>query len=398
MTPIDTALHELAGLRCDRDPIVSVYLNTRWSDEHQRDRMRLFVQDRLRWARSQGFDGANGEALEKSLARIERYTEDLFRQAVDVDANGVAIFACDGLGLFRTMTFGQPFKEQFSLGDSPHLLQLARHADDYESVIVAVVDGGGARVFETALGEVIGDSTIEHQAPSRHKMGGWSQLHFQRHVRRQIERNHKEAAEHVTFLFDEDPSSHVILVGPARVLATFETVLPQRVCDKIMCRLHNPRDRGPYEGKVRDEVMAQVVDELLEHERKLEERDVDTVVGEAMRGGLAVLGPQDVILAANEGRIHRLLIEDGYSQTGWRCKNCNAIGMAASASCGYCGQEVTTVELGEELARRVIENDGEIDVLDRRARLHHYHGIGALLRHRGTARQAIGWAVEQPVF
>lgn len=398
MSPIDTALQELAGIRSDRDPIVTVYLNSRWSDEDQRKRVRLFVRDRIRWARSERLGAPHDEAFDRTLERIDRYVEELCRQATDVDAAGVAIFACDGLGLWRVMTFGQPFREQFAVGEAPQLLQLARLADDFEPVIVALVDGGGARVFEVALGDVVSDATIRHRAPTRHKMGGWSQLHFQRHVRQQIERNQKEAAEHLAFLFDENPASHVVLVGPDRVLAGFESLLPPRVRQRILCRLANPAERSDRQGRVRDQVIQGVLEELERYERRMESQSVEAVAGEAMAGGLAVLGPQDVILAANEGRIHRLLIEDGFDQAGWRCTNCDSLGLGALATCGYCGEEAKVVQLGEELVRRVLEADGEVDVMPPDARLHHYHGVAAVLRHRGTARPGIGWAIEQPLF
>ena len=144
--------------------------------------------------------------------------------------------------------------------------------------------------------------------------------------------------------------------------------------------------------------MAQVLDELAAFEKRIEDKNVENVVGEALAGGLGVLGPEDVVLAVNEGRVHRLIVESGYDQTGWRCRSCDAVGTAAVTSCGYCGQDTTTVDLGEELARRVIENDGEVEVLEPRPLLHHYHGIAAVLRHRRTAQAAIGYAMEQPVF
>lgn len=398
MSPIDSALRELAGIRSDDDPILSCYLDTRWDDEHQRERVRVTVQDRLRQARAAVRGRAWEPAFLRTCERVERHVEELCRQERDADANGVAIFACEGLGLWRTMTFGQSFRNELAVDETPHLLQLARLADDFEPVIVALVDGGGARVFETVLGEVIGDARIEHEAPTLHKMGGWSQLKFQRHVRHQIERNQKEAAEHVTFLFDEDPRSHVILVGPDRVVASFERLLPERVAEHVVARLPNPRERSDREGRVRDQVMERVLAELRALERRTEDRSVEWAVGEALAGGLAVLGPQDVVLAANEGRVHRLLIEDGFDETGWRCRNCAALGIGASASCGYCGGEAATVDLGQELVRRVLEHDGEVDIMEPRARLHFYDGVAAVLRHRGTGRPAIGYAVEQPAI
>src|SRR5690606_33701595 len=137
--------------------------DTRWDDEHQRERVRVTVQDRLRQARAAVRGRAWEPAFLRTCERVERHVEELCRQERDADANGVAIFACEGLGLWRTMTFGQSFRNELAVDETPHLLQLARLADDFEPVIVALVDGGGARVFETVLGEVIGDARIEHE-------------------------------------------------------------------------------------------------------------------------------------------------------------------------------------------------------------------------------------------
>ena len=49
---VSARLTELAKLRGTREsPVVSVYLNTRWGDEHQRDRVRVFLKNEIRKAR-----------------------------------------------------------------------------------------------------------------------------------------------------------------------------------------------------------------------------------------------------------------------------------------------------------------------------------------------------------
>jgi hypothetical protein len=48
MTVLDGTLTELARLRSGSEPIVTLYLDIRWSDERQRERVRLFVQDRVK--------------------------------------------------------------------------------------------------------------------------------------------------------------------------------------------------------------------------------------------------------------------------------------------------------------------------------------------------------------
>ena len=42
---------ELAKIGKTEAPVVSVYLDTRWSDEHQRDRVRIFLKNGIAKAR-----------------------------------------------------------------------------------------------------------------------------------------------------------------------------------------------------------------------------------------------------------------------------------------------------------------------------------------------------------
>lgn len=394
MNPIVNELRELSAVRSDADPVVTVYLNTRWSDEMQRDRVRLFVRQKVKWAREQGIDSGLG----RSLDRIERYVEGLCRQAYDESANGVAIFACDGLGLWKTITARRTFEPYFALADVPHVLQLARAVDDFEPVVVAFVDAKGARVFETAVGELLAEARIVESTPKRHSMGGWSQLKFQRRVEKEIERNLAEAAEHVAYLVQLEPRNHVVLVGPHEMVRHFEARLPHFVRERIMARMPHQRPRGPKKGAIRDDLLEQVIDRLIDHEREKESDNADRVVGEALAGGLAVVGPEDVVLAANEERVHLLVIEEDFDEPGWRCRQCEALSATGPIECRYCGGPVDGVDLGQALIRRVLRASGDVDVVAHQPRLHHYRGVGAFLRHRGALQREVGTTSPAPFF
>ena len=64
-----TRLATLAKIAPGRHRVVSVYLNTRWSDEQQRERVRIFLKNELRRARELGYPGPFLEA-DPELARI----------------------------------------------------------------------------------------------------------------------------------------------------------------------------------------------------------------------------------------------------------------------------------------------------------------------------------------
>ena len=48
MTELDGVLGELAKLKTGSEPIVSLYLDVRWHDEQQRERVRLCVREKAR--------------------------------------------------------------------------------------------------------------------------------------------------------------------------------------------------------------------------------------------------------------------------------------------------------------------------------------------------------------
>jgi peptide subunit release factor 1 (eRF1) len=129
------------------------------------------------------------------------------------------------------------------------------------------------------------------------------------------------------------------------------------------------------------------VAKIAEQERRQEEELVESVIGQALAGGMAVLGVDDVVLAVNERRVHRLVLEEDFEGTGWLCRNCDAIGVTHTDRCAYCAGDLAWVkELGEELASRVMADDGEVEVVPRHRRLHAYRGIAATLRQASAAR------------
>src|SRR3990172_2718076 len=104
-------LAELARVKSTAPPVVSVYLNTRWEDEHQRDRVRLFLKNELRRARQ----GAGPPCAEPDLEWIEAQGEALVSQERLQGARGVAMFACGTAGLREVLHVRVPFENALVL-------------------------------------------------------------------------------------------------------------------------------------------------------------------------------------------------------------------------------------------------------------------------------------------
>jgi hypothetical protein len=70
---ITAALHELAKFSTETLPVISVYLNTQWRDQHQRERAATFLTRHLRQADLLTVDTeAARQSLKEDLARLAR--------------------------------------------------------------------------------------------------------------------------------------------------------------------------------------------------------------------------------------------------------------------------------------------------------------------------------------
>ncbi len=394
MTELDGTLSVLARLKSGNEPIVSLYLDVRWSDEQQRERARLFVQERVRKALAHYAPDSPGRAgLARTLERVQAYVVGLAGQAYEAEENGVALFACESLGLWRVSFFHRTFRNELCLDAIPHLLQLARLADDLEPAIVAVPSQVGADVYQVALGDLAIETNLRGLVPRQDAgvaaagIGRPARPYErsqkdERHQESFIQRNRRAAAAEVERLFEARPGSKLVLVGTSETLGAFERELPDRIRAHVIARLPRPREWESGDGIRRDGVVRGAAAAIAAHEKEAEAKAVDSVVGEALRGGLGVLGPDDVVSAVNQGRIHRLVVEEDFHRFGWRCGRCGALGATdGDETCPYCGGELNAVgHLEEELVARTLAEGGDVEVVAHTNKLHSYRGVGAFLR------------------
>src|SRR5712692_786101 len=157
--PMDlvTALGELGRISKAPTPVVSVYLDTRWADEHQRDRVRVFLKNELARARR----ASNNRAADGELDWIESQGAALVGQATLPEAVGVALFACEGLGLRETLSVRVPFEDAFVVADTPLLRPLAVLAEAAPAALLVFVDAERARLWTIMAAGVGAEVVLE---------------------------------------------------------------------------------------------------------------------------------------------------------------------------------------------------------------------------------------------
>ncbi len=375
-------LKKLARIEEGPYPFCSLYLNTKWEDEQQRERIRLFTKNQLKKGTDQLKE--REDLLRYYLEdqkRIEKYVEGLIRQNIEEGINGVAIFSCSGAQTFLTYPSIIPYENEFILGNLPTLKPLVRLISQYQNTLAVMVDTESARLLEISLEGVGPELSIESYVPGRHDQGGWAQRRYQRHIKDHMDKHHKEVADQLTNLFDSGNWRRIVLIGQDRILSNFKHFLPERIKNHIadIFSAEFTEDRSKLLKKIFDRLFLKEKEEISQQIRELKER--------TPHGGLATFGLSPTLEALNQGKVQTLFLLDSFTLKGGKCMSCGILtplmgGNGSPSPCPLCKGKIKTVPLEEEMIRLVLRQDGEVKWIDEDPILKEFEGVGASLRFR----------------
>jgi peptide chain release factor subunit 1 len=376
-------IKKLARMEEGPYPFLSLYLNTKWDDEQQRERIRLFTKNELKRIDDHLKDREDWrEAFVADQQQIERFVEGLVRRVYNEEVNGIALFSCSGIGTFVTYPSIIPFENECSISDLPVLKPLVRLSSQYQNTLVVMVETDSAKLFEVSLEGMTAESSIESYVPGRHDQGGWAQMRYQRHIKDHMDRHHKEVAEHLTELFDSG-KKRIILIGQDRIIANFKVFLPERV-------RHQIADTFTMDfSEERSKILRRIFERLFQKEREEVSRQIEELKERTPRGGLATLGLNRTLEALNKGQVHTLYLLTSFSLQGGKCLRCGSLVPVhppddSSIPCPLCKGEVKIVNLGEEMMRSALRQDGEVKWIEENSVLKANEGMVASLRFRSS--------------
>ena len=379
---IKSEIRKLARIPESPFPFFSLYLNTKWNDEQQRDRIRLFTKNELKKVYDQiKHQEDRRKIFIEDQTQIERYVEGLVRRVYDEEVDGTAIFSRSGTGTFLTYPSIIPFKNECFVSDLPTLRPLVQRSSQYQNTLAVMVDTDSAKLFEISLEGVLVESSIESYVPGRHDQGGWAQMRYQRHIKDHMDKHHKEVADQLTELFGSGKWKRVGLIGQDRIIANFKAFLPDRVKQQIA-------DTFPMDfSEERSKILGRVFERLLQIEREEVSREIEALKERTPQGGLATLGLNRTLEALNHGQVHTLYLLTSVSHKGGKCKQCGSLVLThppddPSVPCPLCKGELKIVDLGEEMMRSALRQDGEVKWVDENGILKEYDGMASSLRFR----------------
>jgi len=244
---------------------------------------------------------------------------------------------------------------------------------------MVMVGTDSAKLFEISLEGVLGESSIESYVPGRHDQGGWAQMRYQRHIKDHMDKHHKEVAQQLTELFDSGQWKRVVLIGQDRIISNFKAFLPERVKERIV-------DTFSVDfSEEKSKIIPHALERLLEKEREEVASQIQSIKEKALKVGMATLGLNGTLEALNQGQVYILYLLTSFSLLGGKCRRCGSLNILPSTGnlsipCNLCKGETKLADLGDEMMRLILRQDGEVKWVEENPILKENDGIGACLR------------------
>ncbi len=364
----ERALRELASVET-QGPILSVYLNVdptrRTAEEYK-----LELREMLRTV--------NGDADPEDSEAIKRYIELDF----DWSGRGLAMFSRRADDIWYAYSLAVPVRSGVTVARRPYISPLVELDGLYGRYAVALIDRQGGKFFYFQMGELVDHKEVEGEDVRHTRRGRGSSVVGMRggapvSGRREaglVQRNLKETAAMLADFCQRHHPRRLILGGAEPTLAQFQEHLPGSLSDLVVGTFGAEMDMGEVEIRERSFEL------LKELEETRHSRIVDTVVTAAAKGLNGVVGLDQALSAAHEGRIQVLVVERDYHQSGYRCNGCGYLTTQQLDRCVFCGGEFSEIsDAVEAVVTQVVEKGGAVEVVD--DDIMEDTRVGALLRY-----------------
>ena len=106
------------------------------------------------------------------------------------------------------------------------------------------------------------------------------------------------------------------------------------------------------------------------------------IITAAAKGGAGALGLADTLRLLEEGRVHHLVLAEGYHALAYQCEHCGYMTVEAMEQCVFCGQKMRLLkDAVNAIVSRAIERGVGVTTVWDNATLEQAGSIGAILRY-----------------
>lgn len=362
----DIDLNRLSNIATPERTCLSVYLASPKS-VHDLDRRLERAKQVLRRegekSETEHFE-ENAKAIKKSLEQNP------------LTSGSLCLFSCWILDFFEVHSLSVRVADDLRVDSSPYILPLAELQDDYEDVAVVVADNKKTRIFVVSSAVAGEEEVIAGNVKNHVRKGGWSQQRYERRRDKQLLLYAREIVAALKVLDRSESFRRILFVGGKEILRIIYENLPQplqkRACKKAI-------DLSKGEHVINRDIMT-----LFAEQERLSERTLwEKIRAEYLRGGLGIIGIEQVLAAAKAGQIENLLVDRNFKPKGKRCRDCEQLDGPGTESCTQCGSaSCFEVDLVNEVIELVKQSGGQVDLADPIDTLTQAGSIAAFTRYK----------------
>lgn len=374
--PLENLLEKLSSFEPTDLPVISLYLNAE-ANEHGRHNFDVFVRKELNErARTYEPETPARESFDEDMVRINRYLE----QEVEAPTKGIVMFTCGGANdFFQVAQLEVPIKEsRVFVFDRPHVYPLARLLDQYHRYAVVLADTNTARIFVFALGKTLHEQEIKNVKTNRSRVGGWSQMRYQRHIDNYHQQHAKEVIETLERVVRDDNIDQVILAGDEETIIPLlreqmSKELASKVIDTLSLNVNTPEH----------ELVEETVASYRKYDAVSDLEKVQHLLDEYRAGGLGVVGVAETLAALSNGQVEELLISAAVKDLTFEETEVEKVMQAYAAGDGSKSVALEPRTVADELVTRAKQSSSaKVTFIEDDSLLESVGGVGALLRYR----------------
>ena len=293
-----------------------------------------------------------------------------------VGPTGACVFACWALGYVDGAALPVSVPDDLRLGSSPHIRPLAELRDEYESFVVVAADNRGTRILVVTAEASEDVDRVRGGVKNHVKKGGWSQARYARRREKELLHYAKEVEKVLSDLTREERLRRVVLLGSREAIDEIEGLLPPDVASLVVGKQAVNLKDGD------DALLDKAYGFFFAEERESERALWDVIRDRLFGGGLAAAGAPDVLAAALEGRVDRVLVARDAAIPGTRCRTCDAPSAGVLSSCPGCGgTDVFEVDVVNTITRQAELTKASVEFCDPIPGLQAVGNVAALLRY-----------------
>jgi peptide subunit release factor 1 (eRF1) len=321
-------------------------------------------------------------AVQEEVARdLDRVVQHLKSPGNLPSTQGVAIFACEGIGLFEALPLPLVYRSRLGVDRTPLVRELASIEDEFGRILTVVLDRTSARFFEVSANEATelpglrADNTRGGRFHGDQSGPGWGEHSYNNRIRQEKQRHYEAIARELFALDRRRPVHGIVLAGTGTEAGGVQPFLHAYLAERMMGTTKlNPKEANP--ATVHSATLA-----VREAWERASERALVAQLIEREGEGWAVNGIAPSLRALAQGQVRALLVHADASEPGFRCADTGRLALV-ERECRDEGEPLPVLDVIDDAIEEALRQRVDVNVVYEPEACRAIAGLAGLLRFR----------------